>query len=118
MVQNGTIVTVRQKCAKCIEGYVWTSQRMMPQGNYPAGNVLLSLAILMAGASIRKILLVFRHMGLVCYPARTFLFPAIHHWESYQTDLVNKVNGLGMADMTPWGTQRSMVHTQCYVQPS
>ena len=26
--------------------------------------------------------------------------------------------GLGMAGMTPWGTQRSMVHTHCYVQPS
>ena len=38
MVQNGTIVTVRQKCAKCIKGYVWTSQRMMPHGKYPAGN--------------------------------------------------------------------------------
>ena len=53
MVQNDTMVTVRQKCAKCIKGYEWTSQRMMPHGKYPAGNVLLSLAVLMAGASIR-----------------------------------------------------------------
>ena len=51
MVQNDTMLTVRQKCAKCIKGYVWTSQRMMPHGKYPAGNVLLSLAVLMAGAS-------------------------------------------------------------------
>ena len=114
MVQNGTMVTVRQKCAKCIEGYVWTSQRMMPHGKYPAGNVLLSLAILMAGASIRKILLVFRHMGVVCYTARTFLFPAIHHWESYQTDLVNKVKDLKDVVWAGDGRYDSMGHSAKY----
>ncbi|KAK2562628.1 hypothetical protein P5673_014316 [Acropora cervicornis] len=122
MVQNGTMVTVRQKCAKCIKGYTWTSQRMMPHGKYPAGNVLLSLAILMAGASISKILLVFRHMGLVCYSAitffkhqRTFLFPAvIHHWESYQTDLVNKGKDLKDVVWAGDGRYDSMGHSAKY----
>ncbi|CAH3043901.1 unnamed protein product [Porites lobata] len=122
MVQNGTMVTVRQKCAKCIKGYVWTSQRMMPHGKYPAGNVLLSLAVLMAGASISKILLVFRHMGLVCYSARTFfkhqrsfLFPAvIHHWESYQTDLLNKVKDLKDVVWAGDGRYDSMGHSAKY----
>ena len=112
MVQNGTMVTVRQKCAKCIKGYVWTSQRMMPHGKYPAGNVLLSLAILMTGASISKILLVFHHMGLVCYSARTFLFPAvIHHWESCQNDLLSKVKDLKDA---VWAKDDSMGHSAKY----
>ncbi|KAK2552961.1 hypothetical protein P5673_025663 [Acropora cervicornis] len=95
MVQNGTMVTVRQKCAKCIKGYVWTSQRMMPHGKYPAGNVLLSLAILMAGASISKILLVFRHMGL-------------------QTDLVNKVRDLKDVVWAGDGRYDSMGHSAKY----
>ena len=90
-----------------------------PHGKYPAGNVLLSLAVLMAGASISKILLVFRHMGLVCYSARTFfkhqgsfLFPAvIHHWECYQTELLNKVKDVVWAGD---GRYDSMGHSAKY----
>ena len=85
-------------------------------------NVLLSLAVLMAGASISKILLVFRHMGLVCYSARTFfkhqrsfLFPAvIHHWESYQTDLLNKVKDLKDVVWAGDGLYDSMGHSAKY----
>ena len=43
-------------------------------GTYPAGNMLLSFAILMAGASISKILLVFKHFGMQAYEARTFFY--------------------------------------------
>ena len=71
MRQNGTMVTVTQECGKC-EGFVWNSQSYMPHGKYPAGNMLLSLAVLMAGASISKVLLLFRHLGLCCYSPRTF----------------------------------------------
>ena len=63
---------------------------------YPAGNVLLSFAVLMAGASISKIFLVFKHMGLYMYGVRTyfkhqtmFLFPIVlSHWETYQGNLI------------------------------
>ena len=65
MKRTGTMVTVRQRCRKCSKGYVWTSQSYMPQGKYPVGNMLLSFAVLMSGASISRILLLFRHMGLV-----------------------------------------------------
>ena len=77
MKRNGTMVTVKQHCTKCIKGYVWTSQRYMPHGKYPIGNVLLSFAVLMAGASISKILLVFRHMGL-CLLCTHFLCTSAH----------------------------------------
>ena len=86
MKRKGTMVAVKQHCTKCIKGYVWTSQTYMPHGKYPVGNGLLSFAVLMAGASISKILLVFRHMGPCVYSARTFfahqrsfLFPTVIH---------------------------------------
>lgn len=69
-----------------------------------------------------KILLVFRHMGLVCYSARTFfkhqrsfLFPAvIYHWESYQTDLLNKVKDLKDVVWAGDGRYDSMGHSAKY----
>lgn len=63
MKQRGTMVIVSQHCPKCGENaFHWRSQPLI-FGNYPAGNILLSFGVLMAGASISKILLVFRHMG-------------------------------------------------------
>ena len=38
MRQNGTMVTVKQQCSKCIKGYVWNSQSYTPHGKYPTGN--------------------------------------------------------------------------------
>ena len=77
MKQRGTMVIVNQQCMICGDNsFSWKSQPMMFNGRYPAGNVLLSFSILMAGASISKILLVFKHMGLSAYNARTFFFPS------------------------------------------
>ena len=53
MKQTGTTVTVLQHCKHC-EGkpYTWRSQPYHPVlGRYPVGNVLLSFAVLFAGAS-------------------------------------------------------------------
>ena len=38
---------------------------------FAAGNILLSYAVLMVGGSIGKVLLIFKHMGLAAYSART-----------------------------------------------
>ena len=97
----GTMVTVNQYCQSCKKNFKWRSQPFI-LGRYPAGNVLLSFAVLMAGASISKLLLVFRHMGLSVYEARTFfyhqsrfLFPAIlKYWETYQSLLINKLKDM------------------------
>ncbi|CAH3020731.1 unnamed protein product [Porites evermanni] len=61
-------------------------------------------------------------MGLVCYSARTFfkhqrsfLFPAvIYHWESYQTDLLNKVKDLKDVVSAGDGRYDSMGHSAKY----
>lgn len=100
--QNGTMITVTQSCPQCQDSYIWKSQPPPLGGKYPIGNILLSFAVLMAGASINKVLLVFHHMGLHVYSARTFfrhqksfILPIIlHHWETYQANLVTKIKKL------------------------
>ena len=61
-----------------------------------AGNILLSFSSLMAGASISKVLLAFRHFGLVVYSPRIYyrhqsemiIPPILIYWESYQASLI------------------------------
>jgi hypothetical protein len=43
-------------------------------GSHPVGNMLLSFAMLMAGASISKALLVFKRFGMQAYEARAFFY--------------------------------------------
>ena len=73
MSSNGTMVTVHQQCFSCRTGFTWRSQPYI-LGRYPAGNVLLSFSSLTSGASISKLLLVFRHMNLCSYNIRTFFY--------------------------------------------
>ena len=95
---------------------------MMFNGRYPAGNVLLSFSVLMAGASISKILLVFRHMGLSVFTARTFffhqknfLFPAVlKYWEHYQATLIAEVKNLKNVVWSGDGRFDSMGHSAKY----
>ena len=95
MSQMGTLVKVTQRCNQCKSLFTWSSQPLV-LGQYPAGNILVSFATLAAGASISKVLLLFRHMELCCFKARTFfrhqkkfLFPSIiHHWERYRETLL------------------------------
>ena len=97
MGQTGTMVTVEQRCASChgSKQFKWQSQPCL-LGRDPAGNILLSFSLLMAGASISKVLLVFRHFGLAVYSPRTYyrhqrdmIIPSILiYWESYQASLI------------------------------
>ena len=120
--QNGTMVTVLQYCDACQgKSFTWRSQPFV-LGRYPAGNILLSFAILMAGASISKVLLVFRHMGLSVYSSRTFfyhqhkfVFPAILiYWESYQSSLIESLKSVGQVVWCGDGTFDSMGHSAKY----
>ena len=89
LLKIGTMITAIQSCNTC---------RKVP-GRYPAGNVLLSFGILAAGASVSKVLLVCRHLGLMTYQARTFflhqrnfIFPSIiRHWQFYCSTTLNQV---------------------------
>ena len=76
----GTMVQVQttcnnSKCMKCTN--VWTSQPRIKMSNahIPAGNLLLSFAILTAGGSASKTLRIFEHMGLGSICLSTFF----HH---------------------------------------
>lgn len=121
MKQDGTMVTVTQSCANCNQKFVWRSQPLV-LGKYPAGNILLSFAVLMAGASINRILLVFQHMGLCAYAARTFfrhqrsyVFPTVlHHWETYRMKLVEKLKGMKDVAWSGDGRFDSMGHSAKY----
>jgi hypothetical protein len=73
--QNGTMVEVITTCANSacnVKTNTWQSQPKMPGTNIPAGNFLLSFAILLAGTSASKVLSVFRHMGLASISLTTF----------------------------------------------
>lgn len=70
-------------------------------GKFPAGNLLLTFAILCSGTSINKILLVFRHMGVLVYYYPTYFYHQRHllvpsivkYWRGYQADLLAKLAG-------------------------
>ena len=102
MKRSGTMVIVSQHCAKCGQNaFQWRSQPLL-LGKYPAGNILLSFGVLMAGATISKVLLVLKHMGLSSYSPRTylvhqkrFLFPVIlKHWENYRSNLIHQLKNM------------------------
>ena len=81
--------------------------------------MLLSFSVLMAGASISKILLVFKHMGLSAYIARTFFFhqknfllPAVlSYWGHYQAALFEKIKNIKDAVWSGDGRFDSMGHS-------
>ncbi|XP_068734517.1 uncharacterized protein [Montipora capricornis] len=123
MKKRGTLVIVNQHCSKCGDYcYEWRSQPNTLGGKHAAGNVLLSFAILLAGASISKVLLVFRHMGLSAYSTRTFfahqrnfLFPVIiSHWETYQAGLIEQLKDMGHLIWSGDGRFDSMGHSAKY----
>ena len=110
------MVTVTQHWLKCRKIFVLQSQPTV------YGNLLLSFAILMAGASVSKVLLIFRPMGLCVYAARTyfrhqrsFIFPVIlHYWEQYRTNLVSKLKTMKDVVWTGDGRFDSVGHSAKY----
>ena len=76
----------------------------------------------MAGASISKILLVFRHMGLAVYSPRTFfvhqksfLFPIIlSYWERYRASLIAQLKNVANVVWSGDGRFDSMGHSAKY----
>jgi hypothetical protein len=67
---KGTMVVYESTCRDCKHTKRWYSQPFV--GNRPAGNILLSAAILFAGATFTKVDRVLRHMGVVSICDRTF----------------------------------------------
>ncbi len=122
MYQTGTMITVEQQCSSCqgIKPFKWESQpRLLGRA---AGNILLSFSSLMAGASISKVLLVFRHFGLAVYSPRTYyrhqsgmIIPSILiYWESYQASLIHSLRNVQNAVWSGDGRFDSMGHSAKY----
>ncbi len=122
MSKIGTMVTVIQNCKQCGDSsFVWQSQPLI-FNRQPAGNLLLSFAVLMAGSTISRTLLIFHHMGLSAISARTFfrhqrkwLFPAVlTYWRNYQEKFLNQLKGVDDAVWSRDGRFDSMGHSAKY----
>ena len=100
---------------------MWRSQPLI-LGKHPAGNIMLSFGILMAGASVRKGLTDSKHVGMSAFKIRKFfshqkrfILPAIlKHWESYREGLLNKVKLMDNLSWCGGGRFDSMGHSAKY----
>lgn len=98
--QFGTMVTIETTCIKCKQIFKWQSQPLM-LGKFAAGNLLLSFGMLTAGASVKKILLVFKHINLLVYSEAIYYYHQRHilipivwkFWKAYQTSIVESLVG-------------------------
>ena len=73
--ERGTMICVETQCGnpKCLKrDSIWQSQPLLEDTKTAAGNILLSFAILLAGASAGKVLRVVLPMGMACHSLRQF----------------------------------------------
>ncbi|XP_056449822.1 uncharacterized protein LOC130385362 isoform X1 [Gadus chalcogrammus] len=88
----GTFLSVKQQCPHCTFGRRWNSQPIL--GSTPAGNLHLSAAVYLSGASFLKIEKVFKAMKLQLFRyetfrrhAKSFIEPAVIHQGKVLNDL-------------------------------
>ncbi|XP_033109886.1 uncharacterized protein LOC117111121 [Anneissia japonica] len=74
---QGTFCRIRQVCASCNFKRMWESQPMIK--NTPAGNILLSAAILFSGSCVAKSLRFLRHLRCASIFHSPTEFPAPKH---------------------------------------
>ena len=114
------MVTVFSHCSGCSNTHTWKSQPNL-LGLFPAGNLLLSFAVLCAGTSIGKVLLVFKHMGLLVYSKPTFYYHQKHllipsivgFWGKYQAKLLENLKDKKVV-LAGDGRHDSMGHSAKY----
>lgn len=120
VTQAGTMLSIVSECSSCGSTHTWNSQPFL-MGKFPAGNILLSFAIICAGASVGKVLLVFKHMGLLCYNEATYYYHQRHllvptivkFWRSYQAKILQSLNGKEVV-LAGDGRHDSMGHSAKY----
>lgn len=118
--QTGTHISITSKCQKCEKVFTWESQPKL-LGRIPACNLLLSFSVLCAGASIRKLLHIFKHMNVLVYHETTyyyhqrhFLIPSIvSFWRSYKQKLIDSLSGKEVV-LAGDGRHDSMGHSAKY----
>ena len=119
--ESGTLLKLETQCSKCGGKYTWRSQPDLP-GKFPSGNLLVSFAVLCARASIRKVLLVFRHTGILAYHEPTyyyhqrhFLIPSVvSFWRKYQKKLSDSLSNKEVV-LAGDGHHDSMGHSAKFV---
>ena len=98
---KGSMVVIKQECPNCDYCRKWSSQPLL--GNIPAGNILLSGAILFCGVSYTKFLRALEMINIATISPQTFqdhatsyLQPAIWHgWRLHQKALVDQLKKNG-----------------------
>ena len=93
----GSFLRIKQICSNCNNNYVWESQPYV--GKIPAGNILISAAILYTGSLPAKALRVFSSLNCATITRKTFfrhqkvfLQPAINFiWEGEQKALIDRL---------------------------
>ena len=96
-VTIGSFLRIKQICRNCSNKNVWESQPYL--GKIPAGNIMISAAILYTGSLPAKALRVFRSLNCATIGRKTFfrhqkayLHPAISNiWEKEQQTLINQL---------------------------
>jgi len=119
-MQCGTMITIEAKCKNCEKNNTWSSQPLL-LGKFPAGNILLSFAILCAGASVKKVLLVLKHINVLIYNESTYYYHQKHllipvivtFWKKYQKKIIDILNGSEVA-LAGDGRHDSMGHSAKY----
>ena len=108
--QMGTFISIKQECHHCGHKWKWNSQPFIK--DVPAGNILLSAAILFSGSTPTKSLHLFKCLEMACIAERTFYYhqtkylapSVIHVWKRSQRSLLSKcrspviIGGDGRAD--------------------
>ena len=95
--QIGTFIRVRQHCSHCGHEWTWNSQPFIK--DIPAGNILLSAAILFSGCTPGKVLHFLNCLQVACITDRTFylhqtqyLEPAVLSvWQDNQHQLLSAI---------------------------
>ena len=90
----GSFLRITQTCKKCLQTRVWDSQPYI--GRIPAGNIMMSAAILFVGALPGQALRLFNVLNCPAISRRTFfrhqshyLQPAIYSvWKFHQEQLI------------------------------
>ena len=119
--RTGSMATVIQSCKQCKKEYRWRSQPLL-FGKVPAGNLMMSLAILTSGVNISQVFLMFKHLGLLAISVRTFfqhqrkfLFPSVLlQWEKHRSSLIEQLKGVKDAQWSGDGRFDSMGHSAKY----
>lgn len=96
----GTAISVVIDC-NCNQSFKWSSQPF--SGTMPLGNLIIAGAVMFAGCSISKILILFRHASIQCFSERTYssiqnayIVPTITDvWQMKQSDIIDEIRNNG-----------------------